>query len=113
MPTTDSTSGPIPYVDLVIAGLGQVNLAIPLIATAIMTLFGIWKKTQADTFAAWQAAHPGGTLPDWQTLMFAKFCDGYLRAQATEGLAENEAWFLAHGYTKDESGHWVAPRRDE
>jgi len=107
MPTTDTTKGPIPYVDLVIAGLGQVNVAIPLIVMAVQALFSIWKKAQTDTFEAWQAQNPGGTLAQWQAIMFDKFCDGYLRQEAALGLAENEAWFISHGYRKDETGAWV------
>ena len=107
MPTTDATKGPIPYVDLIIAGLGQVNVAIPLVAMAVSALFTIWKKTQTDTFEAWQAQNPGGSLVQWQGLMFNQFCDGYLRREAMEGLAENEAWFLGHGYVQTEQGYWV------
>jgi len=114
MPETTATGlpkgGPIPYIDLIVAGLGQVNVAVPVIVAGVSALFAIWKQTRppADTFETWLTTHPTGTLAEWQAEQFFKFVTA-LRTEAITSMAEGEAYIAAQGYTRDAFGNLVPP----
>lgn len=110
MPETTPGKGPIPYVDVIVAGLGQINVAVPVIVAGVSALFQLWKRTHAseDTFEAWAASHPTGTLAEWQSEMFYKFVTT-LRTEAGQVLAEGDAWLASKGYTRDAFGNLIPP----
>jgi hypothetical protein len=109
-PITVNAKGPIPYIDLIVAGLGQVNVAVPVIVAGVSALFAIWKQTRppADTFETWLTTHPTGTLAEWQAEQFFKFVTA-LRTEAITSMAEGEAYIAAQGYTRDAFGNLVPP----
>ena len=105
-----TTKGPIPYIDLIVAGLGQVNVAVPVIVAGVSALYAIWKRTRPadDTFETWLTTHPASTLAEWQAEQFFKFVT-VLRNEAIASIAEGEAFIAAQGYTRDAFGNLVPP----
>jgi hypothetical protein len=109
MPETKPGAGPIPYIDIVVAGLGQINVAVPVIVAGVSALYQLWKSRQSDdTFEAWAVTHPNGTLAEWQAEMFYKFVTT-LRTEAGQVIAEGEAWLHEKGYTRDAFGNLIPP----
>lgn len=110
MPEPVVAKGPIPYIDIVVAGLGQINIAVPIVVAGVTALFEIWKRTRPpdDTFETWLTTHPAGTLAEWQGEQFIRFVT-VLRTEAISSIAEGEAFIASQGYTRDAFGNLIPP----
>ena len=71
------------------AGLSTLTNAIPILGAAYSALKLIWMAT-----------HPGETEAQYIA---------YLLQVSTTDAAQDTAWLIAHGYTQNAAGAWVAP----
>ena len=83
------TKGPIPYLDLVNGGLGQVLTLLPLAFTAYKLLHSIWAS-----------GTPGLTFEEYNAKLLAA-------SDKVDTFAET--WLTTHGYQKQADGSWTAP----
>jgi hypothetical protein len=98
--------GKIPYLDVVTGSMAQILTALPIFIAAYKILHGIWTAKQDPTeYERWLAAHPGGTLEQFQHEQFAKF-NLYLSSQAEAVIDFTDQWLLSHGYVKQPDGSW-------
>ena len=78
--------GPIPYIDLINAGLGQVIIGLPIALAAYKILHAMLKH-----------ADPAMTFEQYNARLAAN-------ADDVVDFAQN--WFAAHGYVKQADGSW-------
>ncbi len=85
----DDAKGPIPVIDVINAGLGQVLTSLPLILGAYQILYLIWKKMDP-------------------TLTFADY-NQRLLDESVSVKDFSAQWLESHGYVKQPDGTWKPP----
>jgi hypothetical protein len=99
----------IPYLDLITGGVGQILTALPVFLAAYKILHGIWAaKQNPNAYQIWLAAHPGGTLEQFQHEQFTQF-NTYLLTESQAVVDFTAQWLESHGYVKQPDGSWLPP----
>lgn len=81
--------GPLPYLDLINAGLGQILVGLPVAMAAYKLLYALFKRED-----------PGLTFEQYNARLLAE--GGEIKDFAVQ-------WFEAHGFVKQDDGSWVKP----
>jgi|OpeIllAssembly_1097287.scaffolds.fasta_scaffold14947_3 hypothetical protein len=87
-PTTTPTQlREIPILTTINGALSQINIAIPLVIFAVTQFYQLLRR-------------------DNPNMTEAEYIE-YLRTQGRTVAQFSETWLVAHGYAKDDAGHWT------